>query len=192
MSFSLVLLKKSEEAKDFGENVYFDRLPPDCEVYIFYYPGPIRNSELERKLKDFGNETGKNLFINIGKLNDPNFKKITREFGIRKFPVLIVTGVGKLAAMQTETNYSTAFVRLDNQELLKNPDRTIETSSKIFALFISGRIAEALHQGKWDQRIQVLSKIKKTLLTVAKTLNEKDVSVSFLEGRFEIANRGVT
>jgi hypothetical protein len=88
MSYSLAFIKKTENLdekdRDIGENIFFDCLPYNYQVYLFYYPGAMPNEDLESKLQSFGNITGNNLFINIGRFNDPNYGKIVCIFEITK------------------------------------------------------------------------------------------------------------
>jgi hypothetical protein len=192
--YSLVLTKRAEEgARDFGENIFYDQLSQKYSVYFFYYPGPIINPDLEKSLKSFGDGAGKNLLVNIGRLNDPKFNQIVSTFKIRTFPVVIVTGMDSLASMKTDNYYSTTYVRLDNKDLLKNVDKTIECLGELFNLFISGQVSAAINQANHDQRSASLSvlrtKIFSALTKIVSALNEKDISVSLLEGKFEIKNR---
>ncbi len=126
-----------EKTKDIGENVFFSNLPSDYEVYLLYYPGPNSNKELMDKLRDLGNITGKNLFVNIAKLNDPNYKKIVNTFEIKTFPTVILTAVDKFASLPID--HSTAYVKIDNKKLLGSPDLTAECIYKIYNLFIRGK-----------------------------------------------------
>lgn len=144
MSYQLVLSERVEETtRDVGENVFFDNLPSDSEVYLFYYPGAMPNKELESKLREFGNNTGKNLFVNIGRLNDPNFKKIVNNFGVKDFPVIIVTANSRLASHPIE--FETAYVKLDSKKVLNSTDLTIDCAQKLFLLTrLNGVISSVL------------------------------------------------
>ncbi len=83
MSYRSVLREKAEaNTKDIGENVFFNNLDSDYRVFLFYYAGVLPNEELEDKLRGLGEITGKNLFVNIRKLNDPNFGLMVSRFGI--------------------------------------------------------------------------------------------------------------
>lgn len=76
------------------------------------------NEDLEEKL-----ELRRNLFVNIGRLNDPQYSKIRNKFEIKNFPVIIMTAIDELASLKNEDNcYSTAYVRLDNKELFEAVD----------------------------------------------------------------------
>ena len=109
MPYKLVLSETSyETTKDIGENVFIDNMNDDCKVYLFYYPGAMPNTELESKLRNLGGITGKNLFVNIGRLNDPKYYRIKNIFGIKDFPVIILTAIDGLAAVKTDKAYSTA------------------------------------------------------------------------------------
>ena len=110
------------------------------------------NEDLENKLRKFGNIIGKNLFVNIGRLNDPNYKKIASRFEIRDLPVIIITAIDGLSSVKTERYYSTFFVRLDSKILLHSVDLTIKSIEQLFNLFIGGQISEALSQYRHDQR----------------------------------------
>ena len=73
MAYKLVLSEPVEAGtRDVGENVFFDDLSPDYRVFMFYYPGAMPNQDLEDKLRSFGEMTGSNLFVNIGRFDDPN------------------------------------------------------------------------------------------------------------------------
>jgi hypothetical protein len=72
MTYKLVFTERPAEGqKDLGESVYLDNLPIDYQVYAFYYAGALSNEVLEDKLRKLGDITGKNLFVDIGKLSDP-------------------------------------------------------------------------------------------------------------------------
>jgi hypothetical protein len=68
--------------------------------------------------------TGKNLFVNIGLLNDHLYPQIRNRFDIKDHPVIIVY---VYASIETEQVYLTSYVRLDNKDLLGSVDLTIQT-----------------------------------------------------------------
>lgn len=146
------------------------------------------NDDLENKLRKFGNIIGKNLFVNIGRLNDPNYKKIASRFEIRDLPVIIITAIDGLASVKTERYYSTFFV--DSKILLHSVDLTIKSIEQLFNLLIGVQISEALSQYRHDQRNAFLSKLKVVILNslkvIAKFLSDRDISISLLEGKFEL------
>ena len=192
MPYQLVLSElKDEITRDVGENVFFNNLPSEYEVYIFYYPGAMPNVELESRLRNFGNITGKNLFVNIGRLNDPNYGKIRNKFNIMNLPVIIITASDFLASPPEE--FSTAYVRIDNKKLLNSPD-LMECIQRLFNMFIDKKISEALSQFKKDQRDVFVTNLKSivnnTLKGVWTFLEERDVSVSLIEGKFELKKSG--
>ena len=193
MSYQLVFSELTDEkSKDVGENVFLDNLPSDCTVYLFYYPGAIVDEVLESKLRSLGGITGKNLFVNIGRLNDPNYNKIANKFKIMDLPVIILTAIDDLASPPKE--FLTAYVRIDNKKLLNSPDVVIQCLQRLFNLFIEGKISEALNQFEKDKRDIILSRIK-GIITVAlkgvwEALKDTDVSLSLAEGKFEIKLSG--
>lgn len=193
MPYQLVLSELTDEkTKDFGENIFFDDLPFDYKVYMFYYPSAMPNEDLENKLQSFGKITGANLFINIGRLNDPNYKKIQNKFNIKKLPVIIITAIDKLAS--TPDNLSTAYVRIDSKNLLNSPDKLMECLQKLFNLFIGGDISEALSEYKKDKLKVFIARLKNMLTHAIKEIwefiDERDISVSWIEGKFELKRSG--
>lgn len=193
MPYRLVLSEHVEEkTKDVGENVFFDDLSSDYKVYMLYYPGAMPNQDLENKLQSFGTITGANLFINIGRLNDPNYEKIRNKFNIKKLPVIIVTAIDELAS--APGNFSTAYVRIDSKNLLNSPDRLMECLQKLFNLFIGGKISEAMSEFKKDKLNVLISQLKNMLTHAIKEIwefiDERDISVSWIEGKFELKRSG--
>jgi len=180
MSYQLVLYESMKEiTKEVGENIFFDSLPSDSEVYLLYYPGAMPNKELENRLRDFGNNAGKNLFVNIGRLNDPNFKKIVNKFNIENFPVIIVTADSRLASLEFET----AYVKLDNKNLLNSSDLAIDCAQKLFLLFIQEKISEALRQPDVYDRKVIISRLNGVISTVLKGI---EFSASLFGGKLEV------
>ena len=130
MTFQLVLTEASaENPKDIGENVFFDNLDTDYKVYLFYYPGTMADRALESRLRELGDITGKNLFVNIGRLNDKRHDQIVQRFDVKKYPVIIVAAEATLASSTDE--YVSAFVRLDSEHLLASPERAVDVNPRI-------------------------------------------------------------
>src|SRR5918992_2121694 len=102
---------------DFLENLVHH----DYKVFVLYYPGTFRNREFEAKLHKLEDSLGKNLFIRIGRANDPDYNRISKLFGITKLPVIIVTGTEDIASLKRDTATSTLYVRIDDVNLL-DPD----------------------------------------------------------------------
>lgn len=178
-----------ERTRDIGENVFFNDLPFDYEVYILYYPGTSLNKDLTDRLRNLGDIAGKNLFVNIAKLDDPNYKKIVNKFEIRTFPTIIVTAIDKLASPSTE--HYTAYVKIDNKKLLNSPDLAIECIDKVFHLFIQGEISKAISE---HRRIVNLFRIKSSINGAIKGiggyLKEWEITISFIPGKLEIKPSG--
>jgi hypothetical protein len=195
VSYQLVLTEpKSERTKDVGENVFLNNLPQHYKVYLFYYPGLNANNILETKLRNLGEMTGNNLFVNIGRLNDPHFNKIVKKFQIKDFPVIIVTAIDTLASIENNGQFLTAYlsnyIKIDNQNLLKSVDLAIKAVEKQFTLFLSGRIVEAINQIKQDKRDVIISKLKifvgTALKDIDKFFSERDIIISLVEGKLEL------
>jgi hypothetical protein len=168
--------------------VFLTDLPVGVKVFALYYAGVMENEELEKQLRKLGDNTGRNLFINMGRLSDPNFDFIETRFKITKFPVIIMTANDDLASPDGE--YLTTYARLDSKLLLSAPDRAMECVEKLFLLFLQKKVADAISSAKWTQRaelLQILNGFFKSALGVVKEfVFERDISFSFLEGKLEL------
>src|SRR5215468_10824689 len=117
MPFELVAAtSETGGTRDAGDNILLSDLSAEYKVYCFYYPPPVPDQDFENKLRDLGSVTGKNLLINIGRFNDPQFDRIVELFGIKKYPVIVMTAIEALASSQDEP--LTAFARIDSEHLL--------------------------------------------------------------------------
>lgn len=191
MPYQLVLSEPNRDIEmktmgDRGEgSVFFDNLPSDYKVYAFYYPGISLNKDLAKKLKAFGDVAGKNLFVNFGRLDDPNYRTVVKKFGIRNFPTLIVTAIDSLASPPGE--YSTPFIKIDDKNFLNSTDSAIEFIEKTYNLFMDMKIAEAMHEKSHDLRVfRIKGFLNDALKGVAGYLKQWTFSISLLEGKFEI------
>ena len=193
MSYRLVLTEKpAVEAKVVGENVFFDDLPPSCKVYLFYYAGAMRNIPLEEGLRNLGEMTGQNLFVNIGRLDDPKFDEISRRFEIGTFPVVVITAVSDLASLVNE--YLSAYARIDSKHLTASPEKTVQCAQEVFNLFLRGKVAAALGNAKSTQRKELLKwlggLVTGVLKPILKFIEERDITFSLVEGKFELKKSG--
>lgn len=193
MPYKLILSELiDEKTRDIGENVFFDNLPCNYPVYVFYYPGAMPNEDLEGKLRNLGNMTGKNLFVNIGRLDDPNYGKIANKFNIKNLPVIIITAINKLSSPPTK--FLTAYARIDSKGIINTTDLVIQCLQKLFNLFIQEKISEAMSQAKQDERDALISRLKGIVADALKGiwgfLKDRDISVSLVEGKFELKHSG--
>ncbi len=192
MTYQVIFSGPIDKTKDVGENIFLDNLPSDYAVYLFYYPGAVRDDDLENRLRDFGEITGKNLLVNIGHLNDPSFGKMVEMFKIERFPVLIMTAVDNLASSNTEL--LTAYVRMDSSRIFTSPEFIIKCLQGLFNMFIIGSISEAMVQAKKNERKALISQLKTIVINSLKGIGdfikEIDISVSLTEGKFELRSKG--
>jgi hypothetical protein len=193
MTYNLVLSELTDGVtRAIGEDIFLEDLLSDYKVYLFYYSGAMPDLDLEVGLRNLGNRTGKNLFINIGRLDDPRYDIIRDKFKIRDLPVIIVTGVDGLASLKDEDYSPTVYVRIDNKDLINSATLTVSCIERLFNLFIGREIFEALNQAKKDSREASISHIKikmvGALRQLGKFLWEKDINVSLLEGKLQIKN----
>jgi hypothetical protein len=178
--------------KDSGENILLADLSNDYKVYAFYYPGQPVDSDFEDKLRELGKQTGKNLLINIGRYSDPQFDRIVKMFGIKKYPVLVMTALKELAA--SEDDNLTAYARLDSEQLFNSPDRALSCIEGLFNLFLQGKVAEAVSHAKWAQRAEVLRVVSGVvgagLAKIANLVFDRDVVISFATFKLELKKKG--
>jgi hypothetical protein len=193
MPYQLVFAEKpSGVIKAVGENVFLDSLSTSYKVYLFYYAGAMANHPLEEGLRNLGENTGQNLFVNIGKLDDPKYDEIANRFGIETFPVIIITAVPDLASLINE--YLSAYARLDSKHLMGSPERAVQCAQEVFNLFLRGKVAEALANAKSAQRKELLKwlsgLVTGVLKPVLKFIEERDIAFSVVEGKFELKKSG--
>lgn len=190
MRQSLILRTAPETAvtKDIGDNVYLSDLSDEYKVFAFYYPSAMRDEDLEDALRGLGDLTGKNLFVNIGRLDDPAFGRIVKTFEIDRFPVVVMTATRELAAADDEP--LTAFVRIDDGRLVADPPRLVTLVQEVYGLFLRGDIARAMSKAERKQRLEVVravaAAIGGALKGVGGFVADRDVRISVIEGSFEL------
>jgi hypothetical protein len=174
--------------KDIGENVYLSDLDHDYKVFAFYYPQAMRDEAVEDALRGLGELTGKNLFVNIGKLDDPAFATIVKTFGIDTFPVVVMTATSDLAGGADE--YLTAFVRIDDSRLVADPRRLVTLVQEVYSLFLRGEIASAMSKANRTQRLEIVKAVAASVGRALKGLGSfvagRDFKVSLIDGSFEL------
>jgi hypothetical protein len=197
MAFELVLAEEEPKGPEAGAakgvgRLFFSDLPDDYKVFLLYYRAGMADKDLEDMLVDLGENTGKNLLVNLGSAADPTYDLITKRFDIREFPVIIMTAVPDLASPDNE--YLTAYAKLDSKQLLSSPEKTVQCAEKLFNLFIQGKVAEAISKSKWTQRAELAGAIGQVFTNALKAVGgfiaSRDISVSVLEGKFELKHSG--
>ncbi len=189
MSYSLVLKEQDVGVtKDIGDNVFLRDLSDEYKIFVFYYPSAIRNEGLEEGLRGLGELTGSNLFVNIGKLNDPALSKIVKAFDIRTFPAIVVTSTADLGG--DAEDHVNVFVRLDDERLLSDAERTTELLAEIYGLFLRGDIAAAVSKARRTERTEIIravaTKLASGLRHIGGFVADRDIKVSLVEGSFEL------
>jgi hypothetical protein len=193
MTNRLILnMAEDGQAKDVGENVFLDDLSVSYKVFAFFYPSAMPDDALEDALRQFGDNTGSNLLVNIGRFSDPSYDRIVKSFAITKYPVLVVTGAPEAAS--AEGLMSSAFVRVDNGRVLKSPESAVELLQKLFTCFLQGEISQALAESKQASRKELLHAATKVVANALKGLgaflDSHDFSVSLVNGTFEMKKNG--
>ncbi len=192
MAYRLIFAEQPMPGRAVGDNVFLDDVPLSYRVYLFYYAGSMADDALEVKLRHLGAQTSDNLFVNIGKLDDVKHDEIARRFEITKYPVIVLTATPDLAS--PPGSYLSAYARLDSDHLLNSPDETMRCVQEVFNLFIQGKVADAISRAKWSQRKELLGWLSHFvtdgLKAVLNFVNERDISVSLVEGKFELKRSG--
>jgi hypothetical protein len=171
--------------KEVGDNIFFNDLPHDFKVYLICYAGTKMNEELKSRLVSFGEMTGKNLLVNMSKLNDINYDKVRTRYDIISFPTIIITALSEIASPPEEC--STAYIRIDNQKLLNSPDLAMDCIEKIFNLFIGGKISEAMGEFKSEMRkLRITGFLKDALQNLKGFGKDWTISFGFLGARIEL------
>lgn len=199
MGYQLAWVEKEPEAGasdlKIGEargvtRVFFNDLPEDYKVFLLYFRAAMGNKALENALVELGDNTGKNLLVNLGSAADPSYEMITNTFDIERFPSIIMTAVPDLASVG---GYTT-FAKMESRELLSSPERTVECAEKMFNLFLRGDVAKAISSAKWTERGElakaVLGVMGSGLKAVGNFVASRDISVSVLEGKFDLKRSG--
>ncbi len=171
--------------RDVFENVVLTDIPRNYEVYLLCFPGTNMNEDLRQELEKFGSYGGEMLFVNFATRLDRNYGMIKDMFNITTWPTLIMTGTEKLASPPTD--HCTAYLKMDNKELLNTPDQAIECVERLFHLFLEGEVAKAIQVQKSSAREAVLKDILAHALNgVVGFLRQWEISVSFIEGRLSL------
>jgi hypothetical protein len=174
--------------RDVGENVFLSDLSDEYHVFALYYPSAMRDEALEAGLSGLGELTGKNVFVNIGKLNDPSYEKIRKAFEIQTYPVVVVTATADLAAVGG--GGSSVYVRIDDGRVLADTARAVQLVQEVSMLFLGGEVADAIAKSKSQERKELLralgSRIGSALQKVAGFVADRDFKISLVQGSFEI------
>ncbi|MGZ4852778.1 MAG: hypothetical protein ACXV3D_06275 [Halobacteriota archaeon] len=188
MTYQLVLSAPHDSGvttKDVFENVIFSDMPRNYEVYLLCFPGTSMNEDLREELRKFGTYGGAVLFVNFATKLDRNYGMIRNTFDITTWPTLIMTGLEKLASPPTDP--CTAYVKIDNKELLNAPTQAIECVDKIFHLFLEGEISKAIEvQTRSAREARMKEIITRALTGVLGFLRQWEIDVSFIEGRLSL------
>lgn len=199
MSFNIILIEKEDppaagdkpREKAVGERVFLANLPTSPKVFAFFYPGDSDTDEVEKRLRTLGKKTGDNLFVNIGTLLDPDYKRAVERFGIGPLPVIVVTAIGPLAATP---DGETTFVRLDGKSLFAKPGQLVQTIEELFNLFLRGKILQAILVG-WTQQGKAAAaaageRIWAIMQPAIAWAAKKDIKLEFATAKIEVRQSG--
>jgi hypothetical protein len=187
MTYQLTLTElDTEPTRAVGDNVFLANLAAEYPVYIFYYPAEKPSEALEDGLRKLGRSAGNNLFVNMARLNDPQFDKITQAFEIKSLPAVVITAIATLAA--PEGDNSNPYVRLDKKIL--SSDDAMDHINHLYLLFLRGDVADAIKTHKWKTRLDLVKMLGEFfaghLKGIVGYLASRDFSVSLVTGKFEV------
>lgn len=175
-------------AKAVGEDVFLSDLSDEYRVFAFYYPPAMPDQALEAGLRHLGEIGGKNLFVNLGKFDDPSYQTISNAFDIREYPVVVVTATADLAGVTGGD--ASVYVRIDDKRVLGDAARAVELVQEISMLFLRGEIADAISKAKTRERTELLravaARIGSVLRKVAGFVADHDFKISLVQGSFEL------
>ena len=183
---------KLEGERDFSESMLLQDISEKYKVFLLYYPAVARNFELEDKLKELGESSGKNLLVNIGSIGDDDYNVANALFDIEKTPVIVMSAVSEFAHSSEEN--TTAYIKFDDERLLNNTDLTIKAVDNMFNLFLSGKIREAILETKSHEKKAkinfITNRIIEGLKGVYDVIKGFEITISLLDGQFEISHSG--
>jgi hypothetical protein len=191
MSYDIVFVDNPGPGRGVGESVFLSNLPTNPKVFVFFYRGAADVSEVEKGLRALGQKTGDNLFVNIASQADPDYDKAEKCFGIRRWPVIVVTAISPLAGTPEGDN---AFVRLDSRLLFAKPEELVRTVEELFNLFLGGKIAQAVRVGWTSPGKSALLAAAERVWSVVKPvitwLAQRDFAFEYAGAKIEVKEAG--
>jgi hypothetical protein len=124
-------------------------VPDDCDVYVFYVPGMTSYDNLKKALVDYGNASGKNVFVGLWTLDAQPYREILEFFKIGRSPAVIVSGPPKWSTDEQKPT-QTAFAKIDDPNLLNNLGKATDCINKTCNLFMQGNVKVALSSARND------------------------------------------
>jgi hypothetical protein len=195
MTYQIVFVEKPNQGRGpdraVGDSVFLSNLPTNPKVFTFFYQGSTGAKEVEEGLRALGRKTGDNLFVNIASQADPDYDKAEKRFGLRRWPVVVVTAISPLAATPEGDN---AFVRLDSKALFAKPEELVRTVEQLFNLFLGGEIGRAVTTG-WTQQgkaglLAAADRIWSVVQPVIDWISKRDLAFEFAGAKIEVKEGG--
>lgn len=188
----LILNTAARATKMVKPGAHLADVPEDCQVYLFYFPGHEKYEDLEKALFKWGETTGKNLFVGLWGMDDPNYGKLAQTFKLADLPAIVVTGMPIHASINERGKDFTAYVRVDTEELLSNKEKMMDSMERLYNYFIRGMVKQALRDARkdeWRRKIlHYLGKLKDWLgRVIGNFLKEHKIAVDIFKGRIEVS-----
>ena len=188
----LTSVRRARGAKLAVKPVHLADVPIDCQVYLFYFPGHEKYEDLKKALYSWGEISGKNLFVGLWGMDDPNYRMLARTFDLGDLPAIVITGMPTLGSIKERGEDVTAYVRVDSEELLSNKDKTMDSMERLYNYFIRGMVKQALRDAKKDRwRRKIAYYLGKLMDWLGKKINnflkEHNIKIDIFKGIFEIS-----
>jgi hypothetical protein len=174
------------------ESCHLRDVPDDCQIYLFYFPSTRDHEDLEKALLKWGKTTGKNLFVGLWGMDDPNYRKVAQTFEIGPLPAIVVTGAPWSASTTENSDPTTAYARVDNKQLLANKDKALDSMERLYNYFIRGLVKEAVRNAKRDGMLtklgHYLGKMKDWLgRAISNFLKTHKITVNAFKGTIDVS-----
>lgn len=167
-------------------------VPDNCDVYVFYIPGIIGYDDLKKVLIDWGEKTGKNIFVGLWDLDAESWREVLNSFRIRNSPAIVVFGNPKNSTDGKAPN-RTAYARIDNSKLLSNLIETEKCINETCNLFTRGQIKQAVSNARFDQFNESLFYyLKKIASEATEFLQKLEVKFDLLKGTITLSPASVS
>jgi hypothetical protein len=162
-------------------------VPEDCDVYVFYVPGITRYDDLKKALIEYGETTGKNIFVGAWNPSAESYKNILTSFQIRASPAVVVFGNPKRSADAQLPG--PAFARIDNPKLLNDLTDASNCINQTCNLFMEGNVKAALSEAKKNQfKASLNYYLGKIGAGILKFLKETNVTFDLLKGTISFSS----
>lgn len=155
-------------------------VPDDCLVYLYYIPGIQDNKALKDSLNDFGEQSGKNVYVGLWRKDATDLQETLSQFKVKSSPAVVIFGNPNSTE---EYNSGVVYAKINDQKLLNNLPMALDVINQTCNLFIQGDVNNAVKNAKskvW--RIKISDALKNLKTRIAKFLDNHSVTFDFTQG----------